>query len=74
MNFIARRHATKHSSAEQVMINIVRRSDAVDIEMPTPVNIATYATTHMGHFGSSARVTVGKNHCEAPSARRTKPD
>jgi hypothetical protein len=63
-----------HSSAEHVMINPIRRIEAVDNEMPRPVNMATYATTHIGHFGSSARVAVGKSHCEAQSARRRKLD
>jgi hypothetical protein len=31
-------------------------------EIPRPVNKATYAATHIGHFGITARIALGTNH------------
>ena len=37
----------------------IRRSVAVDSEIPTPLAITTQAARHAVHFGSSARATLG---------------
>jgi hypothetical protein len=43
---------------ERIII-VVRSVDALAIEMPTPLNNATYAATQTGHFGSKTSVALG---------------
>src|SRR5918993_3461693 len=42
-----------------------RKKEAAETEMPTPVASATYAATHAGHFGITARTTPGNAHFAA---------
>ena len=57
--------APKHVSNNPVRIEV-----ATGIEIPMPVAIATYAARHIGHLGSTARITLGTIHLVLPSIRR----
>ena len=66
--------ATKASDAMHNITSNVRKCAAVDREMPTPLNKATYAATQAGHFGINTSSTPGtaypatsppRRHCDA---------
>jgi uncharacterized protein YukE len=64
------RAASTASAVQQSQSSAVRRCAAVESEMPRPPPSARQAAMHMGHFGMSARATLGSAHDAAPRARR----
>ena len=51
------------------MSSALRTIPATRIDSPIPVHSITYAATHAGHFGSSARIVPGTIQRTAPNAR-----
>ena len=70
----ARRHrrftARQSNAATHRITSDVRSFDALATEMPTPLKIATYDATQMGHLGSKISVVPGMIHRAISPPRR----
>jgi hypothetical protein len=62
--------ATNISRPTERMSSDVRRCVATETERPRPVQAATYAARHTGHFGISAKIALGAIRLAMLSNRR----